>query len=171
MDLPFRRKRMNEPSRQARFTIVILSAAIIFGLATWLAFDDEDTGAGNSGTATTERADPPEVPTTSAGGEFHVHYRDSPRLEMRVDALPERGPVIAAIELPAESRAEAEQRVRVVAMDGRRLDLLATPLPESAGGIRIEIDPGFLKPGVYMIEVETADLHPLAFRRFFLELE
>jgi hypothetical protein len=92
------------------------------------------------------------------------------RLRLDADALPKAGPLSLVLELDDESRASGERAVRVVSTDGRRIDLTASALPGSGSGLRLAIDPAFLTPGLYMIEVDTAEAHPLHIRRYVLEI-
>ena len=93
------------------------------------------------------------------------------RLTLSRDALPEDGPLVLTLELSDEARGSGERTVRVVSEDGRRIDTLASPLAEAGSGVRLEIDPAFLTLGRYMIEVDTAEKHPLRIRRYVLELK
>ena len=92
------------------------------------------------------------------------------RLALDSSALPDEGPLILALELTDEARSSGEQAVRVISADGRRMDTTSSPLPGAGSGVRLEIDPGFLSPGRYMIEIDTEDKHPLQIRRYVLEL-
>ncbi len=85
-------------------------------------------------------------------------------------ALPSEGLLTLDLELADEVRGSGKRAVRVISTDGRRIDTMASPLPGAGSGMRLEIDPGFLTRGRYMIEIDTEDKHPLQGRRYVLEL-
>ena len=85
-------------------------------------------------------------------------------------ALPDAGSLTLNLELSDEARGSATQTVRVISVDGRRMDTTASSLPGAGSGVRLEIDSGFLSPGRYMIEIDTEDPHPLQIRRYVLEI-
>lgn len=93
------------------------------------------------------------------------------RLALDRAALPDEGPLRLALDLSDEARGSGGRAVRIVADDGRRIDTKASPLPGAGSGVRLEIDPAFLSSGRYMLEIETADRHPLQIRRYVLELK
>ena len=100
------------------------------------------------------------VPRIAAGG----------RLTLDATALPDAGSLTLNLELSDEARGSATQTVRVISVDGRRMDTTASSLPGAGSGVRLEIASGFLSPGRYMIEIDTEDAHPLQIRRYVLEI-
>ena len=92
------------------------------------------------------------------------------RLVLPRESIPRSGMVRLVLELDDASRGDGRHRVRIVSGDGRRLDAVSAPLPAELAGVGLEIDAGFLAPGPYMIEIASADRHPLNLRRFVLEL-
>jgi hypothetical protein len=92
------------------------------------------------------------------------------RLILDVAELPSAGLLTLDLELPDNARGSGERAVKIMSTDGRRADTTASPLPGAESGVRLELDPGFLTPGRYMIEVATDDKHPLQIRRYVLEL-
>jgi len=111
---------------------------------------------------------PAAAPAETANG---LRIASGERLRLDANALPDTGPLSLVLELGDETRASGEHTARVVSPDGRRVDLTATALPGSGSGLRLEIDPAFLTPGLYMIEVDTAEAHPLPIRRYVLEID
>ncbi len=69
-----------------------------------------------------------------------------------------------------ESRGEGERKTKVISTDGRVLDTVALPYPGEGTGMRLEIDPAWLEPNSYLIQVATAEPRPLALHRYFLEV-
>lgn len=92
------------------------------------------------------------------------------RLTIEHAALPSQGVLTLDLDLTDELRGSGKRAVRVISTDGRRIDTLASPLPGTESGVRLEIEPGFLSPGLYMIEIDTDGSHPLQIRRYVLEL-
>jgi hypothetical protein len=92
------------------------------------------------------------------------------KLTLEHAALPTEGPLTLDLDLLDEFRGSSERAVRIISTDGRRMDSSASPLPGAGSGVRMEIDPSFLSPGRYMIEIDTVGKHPLQIRRYVLEL-
>ena len=158
----------------------VLWIAGFFGLiaiATWFA-----TGAANQAPERRAEANlPASVPADSIpsasktaaveGAESGVFRIGSQgRLTIEHAALPSEGVLTLDLDLADELRSSGKQAVRVISTDGRRIDTLASPLPGAESGVRLEIEPGFLTPGRYMIEIDTEGNHPLRIRRYVLEL-
>ena len=93
------------------------------------------------------------------------------RLTIDHAALPTEGLLNLELDLPDEARGTGTRAVKVISTDGRRTDTLASPLPGAGSGVALEIDPSFLTPGRYMIEIDTEDKHPLQIRRYVLEVQ
>ena len=58
----------------------------------------------------------------------------------------------------------------VVSPDGRRLDLPARRIEGTSCVLQLEIDGSFLSRGLYLIQLEAEDEHPLHVRRYVLEV-
>jgi hypothetical protein len=97
-----------------------------------------------------------------------VRVPASGRLEIAAEALREGEVLALALSMPDEARGSGPRAVRVVDVAGRGLDVEAQPIEGAGSGIRIEIDPDWLTPGTYMIQVESAESGPLALRRYVL---
>jgi len=93
------------------------------------------------------------------------------RLSLERGALPHDGPLVLALAVTDEGRGTSLRTVRVGSTDGRRVDTTAAPLPGPGSGVQLGIDPGFLSPGRYLIEVDTVSSSPLRLQRFVLEVE
>ncbi len=149
----------------------------VAGLAglTAIAFASWFTLAGSpdapEGPATTRSSAAVPAPPAVRGAEFPgLRIAARGRLTLDEAALPDEGPLTLVLELPDQARGSGPQAVRIVSVDGRRIDTTASPLPGAGSGVRLEIDRGFLSAGRYMIEIDTEDDHPLQIRRYVLEI-
>lgn len=115
--------------------------------------------------ATAEPVAIPRIPLPS--------YRVASGTPLRLTAaeLPPGKPLAIALLLPDEARGNEPRPVRVVSADGRTLHATATPLPGKGSGMRVELEPHFLRPGRYMLEVKTAERAPLPLRRWVIEVQ
>jgi len=90
-------------------------------------------------------------------------------LALERDALPADGPLVVHLDL-GEPSADAEPRpVRVYATDGRRLELSGR-LDASRRKARVDLDPAFLAPGRYLVEVKTTEESHFPLRRYVIEV-
>ena len=149
-----------------------LAGLTAIALATWLTLggspDAPEGPAAANGPAVVAA---PQTPAPVRDAEIPRHrIAAGGRLTLDEAALPGEGPLTLALELADEARGSGKQAVRVISVDGRRIDTTASPLPGAGSGVRLEIDPGFLSAGRYMIEIDTEDEHPLQIRRYVLEL-
>ena len=92
------------------------------------------------------------------------------RLVTSAEALRDGEVLALGLSMPDVSRGSSPREVKIVGVDGRLLDLQAQPIEGAGKGVRIDVDPEWLQPGRYMIQVETADPGPLALRRYVLEI-
>jgi len=93
------------------------------------------------------------------------------RLSVSLQDIPEGEALALNLEMPDEARGEGPRKVRVVDAERQRLlETVGTAASADETGLRIEIAPDWLQPGLYMIEVDTAEKRPLAIRRYVLEL-
>lgn len=87
-------------------------------------------------------------------------------LEIEARALPQDAPLVLTLQLPAEAHRGEPLPVRVLAPDGRQLETTGSIVPDAGGGARLELEPGWLRPGRYLVEVKTADRSHLPLRRY-----
>lgn len=66
---------------------------------------------------------------------------------------------------PTDSR-----KTRVVAVVGKRFDGDAIPIPGEPNHFEVRVPATFLEVGLYMIEVDAVDSHPIDMRRFVVEV-
>ena len=138
----------------------------------WVASGDsaERKEADGSGPALNAAADPALSPAAPAAAVPKLRIAANGRLTLELDQLPDEGPLELGLDLSEEARGSGDRTVRVISVDGRRLDTTASPLPGRESGVRLEIDPAFLSAGRYLIEIDTEEKHPLQLRRYVLEL-
>ena len=92
------------------------------------------------------------------------------RLSIDATSLREGEVLAIGLGLADEARGEEPVAVRIVSVDGRRLETTAAPARGSGSGLRLEIDPEWLTPGRYLIEISTAEKNHFAVRRYVLEV-
>lgn len=132
--------------------------------------------------------DPPEsahnikaVATSSSGGDaldqnpivepmFEPHFQlpDSGRMSVEHSELPGGDKVILGLPLAIDSIGDTPLAVRVVAVDGRVIDVLATQAPGNQPSVTLSLDPTWLTQGSYMIQLETKEKSALPLRRYVL---
>jgi hypothetical protein len=115
-----------------------------------------------------DAATPAPIPT--GAGEAPTRLAMGALLRLDSGALPLADDLALALELPDEARGAGPRDVRVLAPDGRVLQTRATPLPGAGSGVQLEIDPAWLRPGRYLIEVQTAEQTHFPLRRYVLEI-
>lgn len=150
----------------------VAGIAGLIAIATWLALGGTSDDPERRAVANVPAAIPAPPTNAAVPREESRIFRIGAQKRLSIDEseLPTDGPMTLDLELADDARAIAEQAVRVISTDGRRIDTMATPLPGAGSGVRMEIDPGFLTRGRYMIEIDTVDKHPLQIRRYVLEL-
>ncbi len=94
----------------------------------------------------------------------------SGRLSLEAMALPKQGPLALGLELSDEARGSQPRPVRIIGVDGRVIDTTASLIGGAGTGVRLEIDPEWLRPGRYMIEVKTAEMIHFPMIRYVLEV-
>jgi hypothetical protein len=163
---------MTKPNRNRRFVVMIVVMIIVgsaaLSLAVWFTLDGSTDGIKSAAHDGTEMTLEGGSATTGASPARIV---DHGRLTLNEDALPDQGPLALVLDLPDDARGTGAHGIRIVSLDGRRLETTATPLPGSGTGVQLEIDTAFLSRGRYMIEIDTVEKHPLQLRRYVLELK
>ena len=100
--------------------------------------------------------------------EPHFHLPDSGRITIEQSALPEGDEVIVALPVAADSIGDTPLPTRVVSVDGRVIDVVATQASDNQPSVTVSLDPKWLTQGSYMIQLETREKSALALRRYVL---
>jgi len=97
---------------------------------------------------------------------------DRGRVRVRLDALREGDVLAVGLEMPDAARGEGALATRIVDTTRERiLDVETLRIAGEGTGVRLEIDPEWLQPGAYLIQVRTADASHFPLRRYVLEVE
>jgi hypothetical protein len=174
---------MHRGSRLVAGGLVLAAAA----LGWWLA-------RGGSPTATADRPEPaspasvtspgsatPPDPAAAPGAAAEAdagaaiapahRIAEGGRLSVSAADLPGAGSFDLALDLPDVARGSQPRPVRIVSQDASRvLELEAAPLAGPGSGVSLAIDPGWLVPDTYLIEVTTAEPTHFPLRRYVLEV-
>lgn len=160
-------------SKRTGLWVAAISGALVFAVAGWWSGWWEVSGAPADSkvakarvAATMGESSPTPDPVDSV-----PRIAEHGRLSLDVDELPEEGPLALILDLPDEARTGGPRSVRVVSVDGRRIDTTASPVAGTGTGVRLEIDSDFLSRGLYMIEIDTAEPTALHLRRYVLEMQ
>ena len=165
--------------RETRLAGALLAVFAAVAIGWWLARDGATAPpAQERAEAPTAQAEQqPDAPPPAAGaaqvGAIAPTHRigEGGRLSLDTAELPREGPLALALDLPDAARGSDPRPVRIVSQDGSRaLDLVAAPLPGSGSGVALLIDPDWLRPDRYLIEVKTAEATHFPLRRYVLEL-
>ncbi len=147
---------------------------VLLALALWLVRGNDPaetstSGVGSAGTSppSLERVAP--MPRQAAAAR---RIADQGRLRVSRETLRDGEVLALELELARELRGTGPRRVRVVdAGSGRVLDTVALPLRSTDGGLGLDLDPAWLRPGRYLIEVEIVGGGPFPLRRYVLEVD
>jgi len=155
--------------------LAVAAAVVAIAVGAWWVLRDSAEPPGGAtarpddreaATALEEPPPPPPVPDPyegrriAAGGRFRIE----------ADELPADEPIELALDVEDEARGEQARAVVIGSADGRRLETTAVPIPGPGLGVVVVVDPDFLRPGRYMIQMQTEEQHPLALRRYVLEV-
>ena len=158
-------------SKNSRLWVAVVAGLAVFGAATWFSQSEAPEALERSAQGMAETAPQSQSQARPGPSDSAIRIAEHGRLRLVHSELPKQGPLNVVLALPDEARGRGPRTARVVSTDGRRIDTTASALAGAGTGVEIEIDPAFLTPGLYMIEIETAETTPLALRRYVIEVE
>jgi hypothetical protein len=95
------------------------------------------------------------------------------RLSLNALSLPTAGVITFGLALDREALGTGRDPLSAVVIsagDERRLELSAEPVAGLRSSVRLEVDASWLRPGMYMIQIRTAEKTALPLRRYVLEV-
>lgn len=159
---------------------VLLFGAVGVALGVWLASAvKDDTPEPGAPAAALPPAVPdapsaaPDVAPPAPTGPRAPAHRIAAHGRLQIDANSLREGDVLALGLELDDAARGDGRpleVVVVSVDGRSLRTTARPTAGRGSGVRLELDPDWLTPGRYMIQVSTASATHLPLMRYVLEV-
>jgi hypothetical protein len=157
--------------RSARVAGIFIVAALVgFAIAHWM------WPARGPAPAPTPRAAPAQAPSAptpapqpATSDELRVASGETVAIE--ASTLQPGRPVVLHLVLGEPSRTDEPRPVRILdAEDGTRNLEAKAVLEDGRSEARFEIDPAFLHPGRYIVEVKTTEAAVLPLRRYVLEV-
>jgi hypothetical protein len=109
----------------------------------------------------------PATQAASAGGELRIETGGT--LVLEAAKLEPGRPVVVHLVQGEVSRSDEPNPVRIASVDGREL-LLEGHLGDDRKDARLEIDPAFLTPGTYLVEMKTSEYSHFPLRRYVVEV-
>jgi hypothetical protein len=91
-------------------------------------------------------------------------------LVLEAASLPAGEALVVHLLLPEPPDGDAPHAVRVLALDGRQLETRARVLGGDRRGVALELDPTWLEPGRYIVELETTEKTHFPLRRYVVEV-
>lgn len=98
------------------------------------------------------------------------HIAKQGRIEISAEEVSEMDALRITLEFPSAWQGESPSPIRVVAGDGRSIELLASKAIDEQELLVVALDTDELEPGPYMIEVRSAEATPLQLRRYVFEI-
>jgi hypothetical protein len=156
--------------RGARVAGIFAIAALVgFAVAHWMW---PGHGAAPARPAAAPAAAPPEshaVPQPASSDDLRISSGETIAIES--STIDPSRPVVLHLVLGEPSRTDEPRPVRILdAEDGKRNVEGRAILGAGRSEARFEIDPSFLHPGRYIVEVKTTEPSPLPLRRYVLEV-
>jgi len=115
-------------------------------------------------------AEPPAPPPARYSGgvveELVLIHGES--IEIPAEALPKDRSLRVSILLPVASTSDAPRPVRILAPGRDPLDTVGQHVDGDRSNATVEIEPGWLRPGRYIVEVRTTEMSHLPIRRYVL---
>jgi len=156
--------------RSARIAGIFAVAALLgFAVAHWMWPERGPAPAPRAAPGAAPSPSPPPVPQPATSDELRVASGQTVAIES--STLEPGRPVVLHLVLGEPSRTDEPRPVRILdAEDGTRNLEAKAVLDAGRSEARFEIDPTFLHPGRYIVEVKTTEPSPLPLRRYVLEV-
>jgi hypothetical protein len=155
-----------------RLAATLLGAALGVALALWLWNGDGGPGpAGpDPGQTESEPPGPPPARVVDAPQAAEIAIASGGTIEIDSRSLEPGRPVVVRLDLGVPSTTDEPRPVRLIGPGGfvRHGE---GALGEGRGSARYEIDPAWLTPGRYVIEVKTTELSHFPLRRYAVEVK
>lgn len=101
-----------------------------------------------------------------------VTISNTERARVTLEQLREGDTLVIGLAMPDDARGADGVSGTIVDVERRESrPLQGTPIAGEETGVRVPIDPEWLRPGIYMIQVKTHDGSHLPIRRYVLEVE
>ncbi len=110
---------------------------------------------------------PPSPPAASSPGSSRP-IEPGGTLQLERAAFPASGPVRVSLELPEMSASSEPRPVRLVSQPDHRVLEVSGTLESGRTAAAIEVDPGYLEPGTYLVELQTTERSHFPLRRYFI---
>lgn len=107
-------------------------------------------------------------PLVDQDAEFSIPPRG--RLTVQQSSISAHTQIPLVFTIEDEGSPTDPRKTRVVAVAGRRFDGDAIPVAGKTNRFVIQVPAAFLEVGLYMIEVDAVDSHPIDMRRFVVEV-
>lgn len=102
----------------------------------------------------------------------NVTVQSKGRTRVTLEQLREGGTLVLGLAMPDDARGEGGVSGTIVSVEREESrPLEGTPIAGADTGVRVQIDPDWMQPGLYMIQVKTHDGSHLPIRRYVLEVE
>ena len=162
--------------RPARIGLILVASAVVgFATAVWLS-----PGRGRApappaptGSAATAPGGAPAGAPAAAGDRSpyrNLRIESSGTVEIAASELVPGRPVVLHLVLGEPSKTDEPRPVRVLAFDGSRQLEAQGSLDSDRTQATFSIDPSFLTPGRYIVEVKTTEPSHLPLRRYVVEV-
>jgi len=168
------------PGGALSWRIALGSAAVVLAvglLMRWGPFSGERARPGG---AEAQPAPPPaaELParpvlrevTPARADSGALSIASSETLVVEAASLHAGEPLVVHLLLPEPPEGDEAHAVRVLAPDGRLLEARAPVLSGDRRGVALALDPAWLEPGRYIVEVKTTEKTHFPLRRYVVEV-
>jgi hypothetical protein len=167
---------MSEPDpapkhRAIPWPLAFAAGVVLAVVAGYLLPSGDDEGAAPPVAALPERAtnpvaQPPAAPPAAPDPAQPVD--PSTTIQLSRDKFPESGPVSVSLRLHEPSADATPRPVRIVSVRDQRVLETEGRLDDARSAATIEVDPEWLQPGPYLVEVKTTESSPLPLRRYVI---